>query len=125
MISPTGKGIRSDSEGSGEYGSRRGDRVHNGVDYICVQFQAIVAPFDMKIDREAKPYGDKEQNGQKMSGIKWATKKSNGRLFYFEPDYLKIGKYVHQGEVIGIAQAVSEYHALPKMTDHVHFQINK
>ena len=55
MISPTGKGIRVDSEGDGNYGASRGSRRHNGIDYICVEGQEVRAPFNMLINRIAKP----------------------------------------------------------------------
>jgi len=120
MISPTGKGIRNDSEGSGEYGSRRGERRHNGVDYICVEGQDIVAPFDMYISRISNPKRD-----SLMSGIKWETEKSYGKLFYFLPDKNLIGKDVKEGDVIGTAQDVSRHYGLKDMIPHLHFQVDK
>ena len=120
MISPTGFGIRVDTEGDGNYGSSRGTRLHNGVDYICYKGQDIVAPFNMIVTRLAYPKSDKV-----MSGIAWQKGKSTGRMFYFEPDTNLIGNPVHEGDVIGIAQSVSEYYELPGMIDHIHFQVNR
>jgi hypothetical protein len=120
MISPTGRGIRSDPEGSGEYGSPRGDRVHNGVDYECIEGQPIVAPFDMIITRIAIPKANSP-----MLGIAWETKKSKGKMFYFEPFDEYIGKTVFTGTEIGIAQSVSRDYGLKRMKDHIHFQVDK
>ena len=120
MISPTGMGVRVDLEGDGNYGASRGSRIHNGVDYICKKGQNIVAPFDMTITRIAYPYADKV-----LAGIAWKKGKSEGRLFYFYPIEYLIGTDVKEGDVIGVAQSVSEYYELPLMLPHLHFQINK
>jgi len=119
MISPTGKGIRSDRYGSGEYGAARGTRRHNGVDYLCDVGQDIVAPFDMIIVRVAKA-----NIHSKTSGIKWQRGKSTGIMLYFEPDQDLIGEPVKEGDVIGKAQDVSKDYGLPGMKAHIHFSIN-
>ena len=116
----TGSGIRVDSEGSGHYGSSRGLRRHNGEDYECRKGQSIKAPFDMIITRLSYPNSD-----HVMMGIAWQKGKSTGRIFYFEPDMNLIGNPVRKGDIIGIAQSVSEYYKLPNMKDHIHFQVNK
>ena len=120
MISSTGKGIRNDSEGDGNYGARRGSKRHNGTDDLCDEGQDVVAKFGWHIDRISYPKAD-----HIMEGIKWSSGKSNGRMFYFKPDRSLIGQDVKEGQVIGIAQAVSKYYGLPNMADHIHFQINK
>ncbi len=120
MISPTGKGIRIDQEGDGNYGTPRGNRIHRGVDYLCDDWQIIVAPFDMTIERVSFPHEDR-----KMSGIAWRKGKSTGRMWYFTPFKEFIGEKVYKGFAIGRAQSVSAYYGLPKMKDHIHFQVNK
>lgn len=120
MISPTGKGVRIDQEGSGEYGASRGKRLHNGVDYVCEEGQPIVAPFDMRIVRESIP-----RIGSRMSGIAWQRGKSSGRMWYFLPIQDLIGEKVLEGQMIGMAQSVSMDYGLPGMIDHIHFQVNK
>jgi len=114
MISPTGKGIRNDKEGSGEYGASRGNRLHNGVDYLCDENQIVVAPFDLIVEREAIP----------KAGSPWTRGMSKGKMFYFKPHKWLIGKGVKAGESIGIAQAVSKDYGLPRMKDHIHFQVD-
>lgn len=120
MISPTGKGIRNDSEGSGEYGSSRGSRVHKGIDYECEEGQIIVAPFDMIITRVSYP-----KLNSPLSGIAWQKGKSKGKMFYFEPYPELVGGSVKHGQVIGLAQSVSKDYNLPNMKDHIHFQVDK
>lgn len=120
MMSPTGKGIRSDHEGDGNYGASRGSRIHNGIDYLCTEGQIVVAPFGITITRVANPKAKSP-----LSGIAWRRGKSSGKMFYFKPYSDLIGKKVKQGETIGIAQSVSRDYGLPKMKDHIHFQVDK
>ena len=120
MLSPTGLGIRSDPEGDGNYGARRGLRRHNGIDFLCIEYQDIIAPFDMIIVREALP-----RLNATVSGIEWQRGKSKGKMFYFLPNPDLIGKPVKKHSVIGIAQSASKYYKLPNMDDHIHFGISK
>lgn len=119
MISPTGKAIRVDSEGDGNYGAPRGNRVHRGIDFLCDEGQIIVAPFDMEIFKVSYPNSD-----LKMEGIAWRYGKSTGRIWYFSPYMTVISKTVKAGTAIGVAQSVSKYYGLPQMKDHIHFQVN-
>lgn len=118
MISPTGKGIRVDECGDGHWGSPRGAYKHRGVDFKSDFAQDIVAPFDMAIKRISKP------NESYLSGIKFETESSNGRMWYFSPFKRVIGTKVKQGDVIGTAQALQDHYG-DKMTDHIHFQFNE
>lgn len=117
MISPTGKGPRkTDSHGSGSYGSKRGDRLHEGTDYICDPGQSIYSPIDGVIRREAKPYAGKEYSGVLIRNDWCAIK-----MFYFKPDYNLIGKQVKKGQIIGMAQDISEKYS--GMIPHIHLEI--
>ena len=117
MISPTGQGIRQDSMGDGHYGAKRVNRRHTGVDYLCEPGQPIVMPIDGILVRKAKPYAEGE-----LSGVAIQADKMDMKMFYFKPHDDLIGKYILQGEEIGIAQDVSEKHG-HKMFPHVHLEI--
>ena len=117
MISPTGKGIRNDSEGHGAYGASRGGRVHRGTDYICEPGQIVVAPISGTVMRVAKPYSNEAYSGLFIQGEKMAVK-----LFYFTPNVL-IGEGVEMGEPIGTAQDISKLHG-PAMVPHIHLEID-
>lgn len=123
MISPTGLGIRNDSMGAGWYGALRGDRLHRGLDFLCEPGQRIVAPFGMRIERVARPYGD-----HKYGGISFMNQFSTGKIFYFEPKLSLLGFDVEQGEDIGAAQDISKRYTPPPgkkpMKPHIHFQFN-
>lgn len=116
----TGKGIRVDPAGDGHYGSARGDRLHNGEDYLCDEGQVVRAPFNMLIERVANPSANKP-----LSGIKWKYGKSEGKIFYFEPKLSLVGTMVNKGTIIGTAQSCSFHYGDPAMLDHIHFQIDK
>ena len=117
MISPTGKGIRSDAKGDGHYGSSRGGRIHEGSDYECEPGQPVYAPISGHIVREARPYANEEYSGLVIQGENMCVK-----LFYLSPYRGNIGKYVEQGDVIGKAQDISMKYGSP-MVPHVHLQI--
>ena len=127
MISPTGRGIRNDSEGQGHYGASRkktfrGKTIHythKGTDYLATEGQEIVAPFDMLLERYSKP----SIKFPRESGIKWSTHQGNGKMFYFEPNLIHIGSIVPQGMVIGIAMDLKPYYG-SKISNHIHFQID-
>lgn len=119
MISPTGLGIRTDSEGYGHYGSRRGRRIHKGTDYLAEPNQDIVAPFDMLIKRYANPTTEFPLT----SGIAWTTPHMMGKMFYFVPDPHLIGAVVTKGQYIGLAIDLEKYYSAD-MSSHIHFQID-
>lgn len=116
----TGKGIRNDEAGSGEYGAKRGDRMHNGIDLLCEKNQPVKAPFNMYIEREARPSVNKP-----LSGVKWKYGKTFGYMFYFKPKKELFGTMVTQGTIIGYAQSCSFHYGDERMQDHIHFQIGK
>ncbi len=78
MRSPTGKGIRRlDKWGTGKYGASRGDKRHEGTDYVVSPGQDIVAPIEGIIIRKARPY----RKG-KYSGVLLEGKHMSIKMFY-------------------------------------------
>jgi len=119
MINPTGGGIRNDSEGSGYYGAKRGDRQHHGIDFHCHPGQPVKSPIDGSITRIARPYADSEE----YSGCVIQGKRISVKLFYLSPFPEIIGKRVTAGETIGKAQDISRRYS-DKMTPHIHLEID-
>ena len=118
MISPTGKGCRGqDAWGSGHYLAPRGERLHDGRDYICEPGQEVVSPIHGQVVREARPYSTGKYGGVLIQGPRIAVK-----MLYFELDKSLIGHMVEQGQVIGTAQDISKK-GYPGMTPHVHLEI--
>lgn len=118
MISPTGKGIRNDSQGGGYYRASRGKRIHQGTDYLCTPGQAIRSPIDGELTRIAYPYKTKNYEGCVIVGNFMTIK-----MFYFKPFRDLVGQKVTKGDHIGTAQDISKkYSAL--MSPHIHLQID-
>ncbi len=117
MISPTGNGTRGqDQHGNGRYGAGRGNRLHTGADYVCIPGTPVVCPIKKgKIVREKRPYAG-------YSGLLIRNRDVEITLFYLEPDKNLIGYEVNQGDVIGIAQDISEKY--PGIIPHIHMQID-
>lgn len=115
MISPTGKGIRSDGAGDGRYGTARGDKIHKGTDYLCEPGQPVYSPITGTIIREARPYTEGPYSGLLIQG-----KHCSVKLFYLKPGVTS--GPVKQGQVIGIAQDISKKHG-DNMTPHIHLEI--
>jgi len=125
IISPTGMGVRKDSQGSGEYKASRlgtdkwgNKKYHKGNDYLCVPGQDIVCPiYGARIARIAKPY-----SGEHYSGLEIGNGNMTIHLYYIDPDKSLIGKNVHMGDTIGIAQDITKRYS-PGMEPHIHLQI--
>jgi len=120
MISPTGKGLRSDSSGDGRYGSPRGKRKHRGRDYLCEPDQGIVAPISGIITRVAYPYADKSYSGVEIEGKHLTVK-----MFYLNPLPSFIRQEVFQGQIIGFAQNIAAKYKDSNMLPHIHLEITK
>lgn len=118
MISPTGKGIRIDRAGNGMYGASRGLRKHKGCDFLCIPGQEVYAPISGTVEREAKPYADKEYSGLVIQG-----KHMSAKMFYLIPARDIIGKQVHRGDVVGYAQDISQNYPGEVMKPHVHIEV--
>jgi len=117
MISPTRKAARkSDNWGSGAYGTSRGQRRHKGTDFVCEPEQEIAAPIEGILIREARPYVEGGFSGCVIQGEHITIK-----MFYMKPDHQIIGSYVHQNDIIGVAQDITIKY--PGMTPHIHLEV--
>lgn len=115
--SPTGQGIRSDAEGDGHHGSRRGNRKHNGIDTKGKVGQPVYAPHEGIITRESLPYHD----DLKWRGVQLVHKRITSKLWYMRPLDGIIGRAVIAGQIIGTLQDIGlKYNGV---TPHVHWRI--
>lgn len=119
IISPTGLGMRSDAKGEGYYGAPRAGRKHRGYDFECVPGQEVICPIgpDAEIERIAKPYVTGPYRGAIIS-----TAQITIKIFYVDILDWLIGKQIDQGDMIGLAQDISNRYGL-EMTPHVHLAI--
>jgi len=119
LYNPTGLGIRSDAGGDGHFGAKRGDRKHEGLDFLCEPGQVVKAVIAGKLVR-AFPYaGDTFYTGCRIWGACWMSK-----MFYFEPYARLVNEDVLAGEVIGIAQDISKKYG-GDMKPHIHCALYK
>ena len=109
--------IRVDSKGDGHYLAPRGNRLHEGVDYIVTPGENILMPFDGYLIREARPYADGD-----MSGCVLQSKDCTLKVFYMEPFLHLRGAFLKCGTVIGKAQDIRT-HWGSSMTPHLHVQV--
>lgn len=119
LFNPTGKDIRSDSGGCGRFGSKRGKRKHEGTDFLCEPEQVVRAVIQGRLVR-AFPYAnDLSYTGCRIWGKEWMAK-----MFYFKPYEHLINESVLAGEVIGIAQDISQKYGC-EMKPHIHVGLYK
>jgi hypothetical protein len=118
IFNPTGGRIRYDLKGSGYYHAPRGDREHQGVDYICEPGQSVFMPVTGKITRIAYPYS----YNKRFSGVHVVGSWIELQMFYLRPDESLIGQIIEAGKIIGIAQDISKKYG-DKMDPHIHLQI--
>jgi len=118
--SPTGLGIRNDSEGFGHYGAPRGGRRHEGTDFECIPGQVVKCPIDdATVVRSARPYRDDAF----YSGVVVENARIRVKMFYCKPFPGLIGKKVRCGQGIAEAQDISKKYS-DGMTPHIHLQID-
>ena len=119
LYNPTGLGIRSDPGGDGHFGASRGDRKHEGIDFLCTPGQVVRAVIAGKLV-SAYPYaGDVIFAGCRLWGKDFMAK-----MFYFIPNENLINEDVLAGEDIGIAQDISAKYG-GGMKPHIHVGLYK
>jgi len=119
LISPTGKPIRNDAAGYGHYHASRGNRLHQGMDFLCAPGQEIYCPIQKaRLVRTAYPYADQEYGGVLLQNPYFEI-----FLFYFLPTDRIHDNPLNQGDVIGVAQDITQRYNHPKMQPHIHLEI--
>ncbi len=110
--------VRVDSAGNGHFDSSRTNHTHQGVDLRVTKGQNVRSPVDGLVERMAYPYKtDKKWKGLYIKG----TEGVDAKIFYIEPIADIVGKSVKRGDVIAIAQKISDKYS-PNMLDHIHFE---
>jgi hypothetical protein len=124
LISPTGKSIRNDPKGNGGYGSPRGTRKHDGIDWLAKPGQDVVMPCrNGFLRRIIYPYAsDLSYKGVVIEG-RMGKAKCFIVLFYVDVANNRIGKMFSQGEVIGKAQDIAKKYGGRPMKNHVHMSV--
>jgi len=122
----TGK-IRSDRGGDGAFGAPRAKIVHGatvrylhkGVDFALKFGDPVFSPCAAQVVRISRPY-----TSEAYSGLMFAAKRMEFKMWYFQPLDNIVGSIVREGEVVGHAQAISKKYLKQGVTDHIHFEIS-
>ncbi len=122
---PTGLTVRgTDFYGDGAHGASRGNRPHDGTDYISTPEQRVKAPLSGKVAKISKPYSS-GIDSMVLSGLE--IEASDGTkcwVWYIEPSAKLVGTIVQAGiNVIGNAKTLKNRYP-NGMTDHVHVRIH-
>jgi hypothetical protein len=122
FMNPTGMGIRSDAGGDGKHGAKRGLRLHDGVDFECVEGQNIRMPFSGVIVRTSLPY----KNDLVWRGVHIVHSRIEVKMWYFLPhkNLIRAGE-VKIGTMIGIAQDIGKKKGYENVTPHLHVRVVK
>ena len=119
ITSPTGKGIRMDSQGDGHFKASRGKRVHLGFDFEGEPKQDIWQPLNRAtLTRIVFPYADDTT----YTGIELVGDIFIVHLLYVFPDHKLLGTTLNRGDVVGIMQDISRKYG-KGMVPHVHMNV--
>ena len=119
LIAPT---IRSDRQGDGHFGARRGSRTHNGIDYVVDPGDLIASPVGGIITKIGYPYASDlsyryvEITADYYEVLDTSTEHETNykitalrhRLFYttLHPE-LEVGDLVMEGDLVAVAQDIA------------------
>jgi murein DD-endopeptidase MepM/ murein hydrolase activator NlpD len=116
-----------DDFGAGYFGAPRGNRTHNGIDFVADPGAIVCSVCDGRISRYGYPYGD-DLNYRYVEITDF-----NGdfvRYFYvtaFHGDFSNIGAKVSRGSPIGVVQDIAGRYNTPaaQMKNHFHFEVKR
>lgn len=106
-----------DEWGSGAFGAPRGDRKHNGIDFIAEADTDVFSHISGMVTKIGYPYGDdlsfRYVEVMHIGGLRH-------RWFYLKP-LVSVGQEVTQGEILGTTQDLGDRY--PGITPHFHYEI--
>ncbi|WP_281980461.1 M23 family metallopeptidase [Tenacibaculum mesophilum] len=108
-----------DATGNGWYGARRGNRKHEGVDFVGVPGQKVFACVDGRVR-----IGNVYAYSTKMKLVEIKNSIYKVKQMYVQPT-VKNGQMVKAGDVIGTLQDVATFHGSNKMKPHCHVGVWK
>jgi murein DD-endopeptidase MepM/ murein hydrolase activator NlpD len=117
-VNPTGGKVRSDAAGDGQFGAKRGERFHLGVDFEAEAGQGVVAPVDSQYRRFVRRV---YATDALYTGMELETQEFLLTFFYVSPS-IDHQTSVKAGQLIGLAQDINSKWGDP-MINHVHFQL--
>jgi murein DD-endopeptidase MepM/ murein hydrolase activator NlpD len=110
-----------DKWGSGEYGAKRGNRIHKGVDVSAYAGSVVLSDINGTIKRIGYPYDPTGPKGD-FRLLEIIAGETLLKYFYVRP-LLPVGCEVEKGDAIGVVQDLTEIY--PGITNHYHFEVLK
>jgi len=108
-----------DTFGSGHYHAPRGNRLHNGIDFIVIPKASVLSLACGKVTKIGYPYGD----DLSFRYVQVTDKDGvDCRYFYVSPSVV-VGDTVRRGVKVGIAQDLSTRYK--GITPHIHFEVKR
>ena len=112
-----------DATGNGWYGAKRGNRKHEGTDYVAYPGEEIFACMAGKVR-----IGNVYRNDTKMKLIEienqFGVHHYRVQQMYVLPN-VKTGDFVTKNQRIGFAQDIAGYHNSNTMKNHCHISVWK
>lgn len=112
-----------DATGNGWFGAKRGNRLHEGADYIVVPNEDVFACCSGVVRIGNVYRGSTRMKLIEISG-NIGVHSVRVKQMYILP-CVKTGEKVKKGQKIGVAQDVAAYHGSNKMKAHVHVSVWK
>lgn len=111
--------VRMDRAGSGKFGAKRGDRAHQGIDYVVSPGKEVLSPVTGTVTKHGYAYGD--DLSYRIVDVRCDSGFTH-RLFYVSPG-VDVGERVTCDQPVGVAQDVTARYPNRGMKPHVHYQI--
>lgn len=109
--------IRNDANGSGEFGAKRGLRLHKGIDLEYFPDEPVTAEISGYVNRIVLPYA----NDFDYTGLEVKGKYFIWHCMYITPLEGIVGNMVKEGDIIGYAQDIRKrYQQSSHMLNHTH-----
>jgi len=115
--------VRNDAQGAGEWRTRRGSRLHKGVDFQAIKGSIVKSHVAGKITKLGYPYGD-DLSYRYVEITDFAGLRH--RFFYVEPFGFE-GALIESGSTIGWVQDIAarypENDNRGAMQNHIHYEV--
>jgi len=110
-----------DEGGSGAFGAKRANHIHEGIDLLANPKDSVKAPFDLEFVRQTYPYKDDKRY---LGGVyKFSSPELSGemKIFYMQPT--NKSKIIKKGDQIGFVQDIVAKYKTKGMKNHVHLEL--
>jgi murein DD-endopeptidase MepM/ murein hydrolase activator NlpD len=107
----------TDSFGSGAFGAKRSNHIHQGIDIVTKVGENILSPISGVVTRFPSPYGD----DLRWSGIEIKNETFSVKIFYVST-VVSANTVVKSGQKIAVSQNINSKYG-GDMTNHAHLEV--